>query len=553
MSAITLGTPRHRHAGAGAHPGGAVIIGFQDQGNLGMGYLASTLEAHHHRVELVEFRDPAESIVARVIAADPVVVGFSLIFQFYLPEYRTLIQHLRAAGIDVHFTMGGHYPSLCPDEVLELVPELDSVALYEGEYTLVELTAALRRGETWQEVPGLAWLADGAVVTSPDRGLAEHLDDLPLPMRFKEPERVLGWPTLPLLASRGCARRCSFCSIHTFYRGATGKTVRVRAPEKVADEMEMLADTQAVRIFLFQDDDFPLAGRPGDRFIAALTDEIRRRGLHERCIWKISCRAEYIEPETFSMMRDAGLYLVYMGLESGSAEGLEVLNKQITTSTNLQAVATLKSMDILVEYGFMLFDPSTTYGSVRENIAFLRTILADGSGGAVFCRMLPYGGTPIRERLRAEGRLRGDVKYPDYEFLDPRLGTYHSLLDAAVAPWIHGTGLSHQLNWAWHEVFVIRRLVGELDGLRGFETDLADLTRRSNAVLFDFVEETSLAFETGDTRPLLRHGLRAPRAELGSELLDLRNGFIADHQDAMLEALTATDGIHGPALMPQVF
>jgi radical SAM superfamily enzyme YgiQ (UPF0313 family) len=530
-----------------------VIIGFQDQGNLGMGYLASTLELHHHPVELVEFRDPADTIVERVLAADPVVVGFSLIFQFYLPEYRDLVRRLRAAGVDAHFTMGGHYPSLCPDEVLDLVPELDSVALYEGEYTLVELTAALRRGEDWHAVPGLAWTDGPELVRSPDRGLAEHLDDLPLPMRFTEPERVLGWPTLPLLASRGCARRCSFCSIHTFYRGATGRTVRVRAPEKVADEMEMLADRHAVRIFLFQDDDFPLAGRPGDRFIAALTDEIRRRGLHERCIWKISCRAEYVEPETFAAMRDAGLYLVYMGLESGSAEGLEVLNKQITTSTNLQAVATLTSLDILVEYGFMLFDPSTTFASVRENVAFLRTILADGSGGAVFCRMLPYGGTPIRERLRAEGRLRGDVKYPDYDFLDPRLGTYHALLDAAVGPWIHGTGLSHQLNWAWHEVFVIRRLVGELPGLHDFEVALADLSRRSNDVLLGFVEETSVAFEGGDSRPLLRHHLRKPRTRLGEELLELRNGFVADHQDAMLEALMATDGVRGPVLMPQVF
>ncbi len=529
-------------------------MGFQDQGNLGMGYLASTLEKFDHPVELIEFRDPADVTIERVLAADPVVVGFSLIFQFYLPEYRTLIQRMRAAGVTAHFTMGGHYPSLCPEEVLELVPELDSVALYEGEYTLVELTAALRRGEDWTLVPGLAWTDDaGELVHSPDRGLAEHLDDLPLPMRFKEAERVLGWPTLPLLASRGCARRCSFCSIHTFYRGATGKTVRVRAAAKVAEEMEMLADTQNVRIFLFQDDDFPLAGRPGQRFVAELTDEIKRRGLHERAIWKISCRAEYIEPEMFATLRDAGMYLVYMGLESGSAEGLEVLNKQITTETNHYAVATLKSLGILVEYGFMLFDPSTSFGSIRENITFLRAILADGSGGAVFCRMLPYGGTPIRERLRAEGRLRGDVKYPDYDFLDPRLGTYHSLLDAAVSPWIHGAGLSHQLNWAWHEVFVIRRLVGELPGLAGFESDLAGLTVRSNEVLFGFVEETSAAFETGDSRMLLRHNLREPRRVLGDELVELRNDFVADNQDAMLDALMATDGIHGPVLMPQVF
>ena len=553
MSSVTLGAPRHRRADDGGHPGGVVLIGFQDQGNLGMGYLASSLEAYDHPVELVEFRDDAEDTIARVRAATPVVVGFSLIFQYYLPEYRTLIQRLRAAGIDAHFTMGGHYPSLCPDEVLSLVPELDSVALYEGELTLVELTAALRRGENWRDVPGLAWLDDGELVKSPERALAEHLDDLPLPLRTKAPEHVLGWPTLPLLASRGCARRCSFCSIHTFYRGAPGRTVRVRAAAKVADEMELLADTQKVRIFLFQDDDFPLAGRPGQRFVAELTDEIRRRGLHERCIWKISCRAEYVEPEMFSTLREAGLYLVYMGLESGSDEGLEILNKQIGVQTNLHAVETLKSLDLLVEYGFMLFDPSSTFASVRENVGFLRTILDDGSGGAVFCRMLPYGGTPIRDRLRTEGRLRGDVKYPDYDFLDPRLNTYHALLNTAVGPWIHGSGLSHQFNWAWHEVFIIRRLVGELPGLNRFEADLAALTRRSNDVLFGFVEDSSIAFEEGDSRLLLRHGLEEPRRDLSEALLTLRNNFIADNQDAMLDALMATDGIHGPVLMPQVF
>ena len=507
MSSVTLGAPRYRRADDRGRPGGVVLIGFQDQGNLGMGYLASSLVAYDHPVELTEFRDDAASTTARVCDANPVVVGFSLIFQFYLPEYRTLIQRLRAAGIDAHFTMGGHYPSLCPDEVLSLVPELDSVALYEGELTLVELTAALRRGEDWHTVPGLAWLEGGRVRESPARALAENLDDLPLPLRTKAPDRVLGWPTLPLLASRGCARRCSFCSIHTFYRGAPGRTVRVRAAAKVADEMELLADTHKVRIFLFQDDDFPLAGRPGQRFVTQLTDEIRRRGLHERCIWKISCRAEYVEPEMFTTLREAGMYLVYMGLESGSDEGLEILNKKIDVETNLFAVETLKSLDLLVEYGFMLFDPSSTFASVRQNIAFLRKILADGSGGAVFCRMLPYGGTPIRDRLRDEGRLRGDVKYPDYDFLDARLNTYHALLNAAVGPWIHGNGLSHQFNWAWHEVFIIRRLVGELPGLPRFEADLAALARRSNDVLFDFVEASSIAFEKGDNQLLLRHRL----------------------------------------------
>ena len=101
--------------------------------------------------------------------------------------------------------------------------------------------------------------------------------------------------------------------------------------------------------------------------------------------------------------------------------------------------------------------------------------------------------------------------------------------------------------------FIIRRLVGELPGLAAFERRLAELTNRSNAVLFDFVEETSTAFENGDVELLLRNDLGTQRRDLGDHLVDLRNGFILDNQDALMDALTAADGIFGPALMPQVF
>ncbi len=107
--------------------------------------------------------------------------------------------------------------------------------------------------------------------------------------------------------------------------------------------------------------------------------------------------------------------------------------------------------------------------------------------------------------------------------------------------------MSHQFNWAWHEIFIIRRLVGELPGLGAFQRRLADLTNRSNAVLFDFVEETSTAFESGNVELLLRNDLGTQRRDLRDHLVHLRNGFILDNQDALLNALTAADGIFGPA------
>jgi len=422
------------------------LVGYQDQGNLGMGYLAAVLQQNGHTIEMIEVRDGPERIAARLTSRQPLLVGFSLIFQYFLPQFRRVATYLRSVGITSHFTIGGHYPSLCHDEVLRHFPELDSVVRYEGELTLLSLVERLRNGSNWRDIPGIAYLSGDQVVVTEPRALVQDLDSLPFPYRPYKPEQIGGFPTLPLLASRGCVRRCSFCSIHTFYRTAPGRVVRVRKPAQIIEEMLQLHSDYGVRIFLFQDDDFPLWGIRGQRWAEEIVERLQGSGLADRTVWKISCRAEYVQAELFSRLRDAGLFLIYMGIESGVEEGLEILHKQMTVDGNLTAVHTLKQLGILFSYGFMLFDPSSTFESVRENISFLRQIVGDGSAAATFCRMLPYGGTPIRDLLQREGRLRGDLTHPDYDFLDLRLNEYHRLLSQTVRPWIHNEGLSHQLR-----------------------------------------------------------------------------------------------------------
>ena len=531
-----------------------VLIGYQDQGNLGMGYLAAVLQEHGHSVELIDVRDGGERIAAQLCTRQPLVVGFSLIFQFFLPQFRRVATKLRQAGVTSHFTIGGHYPSLCHTEVFPNFPELDSVVRYEGELTIIDLVERLRAGDDWRETPGIAYLRDGEVALSEPRALVHDLDTLPLPYRPYEALEICGFRTLPLLASRGCARRCSFCSIHTFYRTAPGKVVRVRAPDKVVEEMVYLNQQRGVRVFLFQDDDFPLWGRAGRRWVDELAGRMHDAGLADNTIWKISCRAEYVEPELFSMLREAGLFLVYMGIESGVDAGLEVLHKQMTVEQNLAGVRILKESGLLFSYGFMLFDPSSTFESVRENVGFLRQIVGDGSAAATFCRMLPYGGTPIRDRLQEEGRLRGDVTHPDYVFLDLRLNEYYRLLHRAVGPWISDKGVSHELTWAGEELETINRLVPEAQGVAPYREALAALTAESNEQLFRLVEESSLAFEQHGDRE--GAGLDISRSRALTEgtrqrMLAVRNAFVAANVDALIDA-TRVDAMTGPVLAPQV-
>jgi anaerobic magnesium-protoporphyrin IX monomethyl ester cyclase len=254
----------------------------------------------------------------------------------------------------------------------------------------------------------------------------------------------------------------------------------------------------------------------------------------------MNCRADAVDRELFIKMRDAGLYLVYMGLESGSEEGLETLHKQITVAQNLKAVETLKSIGLMFEYGFMLLDPSSTFESVRENLNFLRTILADGCLPVTFCRMLPYDGTPIKDELVRTGRLRGDVCNPDYDFLDPRLADFYEGLRSVVdvRGWIHGyQALTFQLNWAWHEVAVMQRLFPALPGMAAYEKRLRKITKESNERLLQVVEDISYSFSEGRENRWDPVEVDNYRVQFLADLLKARDAYVYRHQRILLSAL----------------
>jgi anaerobic magnesium-protoporphyrin IX monomethyl ester cyclase len=517
-----------------------MLVGFQRQSNLGLGYLASSLRHQGYEVQVFDFEIDRARLLETAKTLDPILIGFSLIFQSYVTWFGSLIRHLRDGGVSCHFTMGGHFPSLSPERTLELLPELDSVVRFEGEDTLLELVDFLSTGRDWRGLLGMAYRHEGAVVMSPMRPLVEDLDRLPYPERTFTRNAILGRYATPMLASRGCARTCSFCSIHMFYRTAPGRIVRTRKPAEVVREMRMLLEQHGISVFLFQDDDFPLFGPVWRRWTREFLAELQRNRLPGKVAWKINCRADAVEPELFAHMRDAGLYMVYMGLESGTEEGLKTLHKQITVEQNLRAVEILKRIGLIFEFGFMLLDPSSTFESVRANVEFLRTIVGDGSAGVTFGKMVPYDGTPIKDELERTGRLRGDVSKPDYDFLDPRLTGFYKAISHIidVTGWTHGySALSPQLNFAWDEVAILEQLFPIVPDLPAYKTGLREITAASNAVLLQVIDDTS--YTVSDGRPELwsADDLQSRCRSFADRLVSTRDAFILRNQELLLEAL----------------
>lgn len=474
-----------------------IFIAYQDQENLGVGYLSSMLLSKGFDVETFDFAMKKDEIYNKVNNADPFIVGFSLIFQYHTFKLRGLAAYLRKRGIDSHFTVGGHYPSLRFEDILNVVPDLDSVVRFEGELTICELAESLSKNKDWKKIKGIAYRRAGKAVSNELRPLIKDLDTLPFPLRRKRRKyQCMGKNYTYIIASRGCIRNCSFCSIRKFYGTPPGGLRRSRTPSNVVKEIKELYEKDESSIFLFQDDDFFLPGRLGRKWVLDFISELEEEKLANRILWKISCRSDEVEFDLFKKMKKVGLFLTYLGIESGNHTGLKVLNKQLSIEDNIQAVDVLNKLEIQYDFGFMFFDPSSTFESIRQNTKFLRRICGDGSSPAVLGRTLPYAGTDIEKSLLSEERLKGSIIAPDYNFFDPRLDRYSEFMLRTFRDWMFTQmGMLAKLRWHRFEVAVLKKFYPFAKGIPEYEDFLREVIASSNSLFLDIADKAATIFE----------------------------------------------------------
>lgn len=508
-----------------------VFIAYQDQENLGVGYLVSYLEQEGYSSKIIDWKKDPEFIYSTISEIDPVLVGFSLIFQYDFNKLCMLSSYLRERGITCHFTVGGHYPSLRYETFLDNAISIDSVVRFEGEQTLAELVKTLEEAGNWRTLPGIAYAENSSCFSNKLRPLIEDLDTLPYPKReHSDFYSCMDVKFTSLLGSRGCYRNCSFCSIRAFYGAPPGKLRRTRSPENIVDEMLDLYK-KGVKIFLFQDDDFFSPGTSGKEWANSLYIELKKREFSNDILWKINCRADEVELEFFKMLREVGLYMVYLGIESGSEEGLRLMNKQLSVSDNLNAVETLKKLEMTYDFGFMLFDPMSSFTNLRENIDFLRAICMDGSVPITFCKMLPYAGTPIERQLVEEGRLVGGITDPDYRFLSPMVDGYYDFVTKTFNEYMGPQGLSQVLRWHINELNVIKKFYRLPKGYSEYIEAFKRIISSSNRAALDALESGLEVFESG----YIDYG----------ELRDIQVGLIDKHRNLTSSLRKQMAVLHG--------
>ena len=303
----------------------------------------------------------------------PEAVLVTCTMTYWYPGVQTAVELVRETFGSVPVILGGIYATLCPEHA-RAESGADFVVTGPGEKTLPAVLRDI--------------LGDGAVDASPAP------DDDPLPAPAFDLLRDKSW--LPLLTSRGCPYRCTFCASRLLY-----PEFRKRSLVSVLAEVESASRSYGTRQFAFYDDALFV---DRDRHIGPILEEVVRRGLDLAFHAPNGVHIREIDDGFARLLRRAGVRTLFLSQESLDAELVAAKTPKLATGDLERALVALEGAGYRrEEVGVYLLAglPGQSAESVRESIRRVRRL------GAVprLSYFSPIPGTEEWEALVRAGRM----------------------------------------------------------------------------------------------------------------------------------------------------
>jgi len=333
-------------------------------------------------------------------------------------------------------TLGNVHATFCYDEILAHDHEsVDYIVRGEGEVTLVQLFDCLNAGDDPQKVNGLAFWRDGGVVATPTAPYIHDLDSLPLAWDLVE------WPIYRYRAkhdarlaiistSRGCKQQCSFCSQQLFWN----RSWRARSPENVISELELLSSRYGVEVAMLSDE-IPTYDR--ERWVRILDLMIERR-VPVKLLMETRVDDILRDADIMDKYRLAGVDHIYVGVEAGSQETLDLFKKDTQVAQSKQAIDLINNADIVSETSFVLGMPDDTPESIALTVELAKHYNPDM---AFFLAIAPW---PYAELYPQLEEYVATKDYRKYNLVEPVLKPKHMTLEQ----------LGHELGRASQQFFM---------------------------------------------------------------------------------------------------
>ncbi|MCP4639179.1 MAG: B12-binding domain-containing radical SAM protein [bacterium] len=363
--------------------------------NLGLAYLAATLEAAGHTVQIID-ELAGQKTDTELDGFSPDLVGVSFMTMHAPHAYAIADRIRRDRGIPV--VAGGAHPTAMPEEAMQ---HFDCVLRGEAEHTF---PALLDEGRV-----------EGIVECAPP----DDLDALPMPRRdlldlegyATSGDELAGFSyrTLGVITSRGCPYHCTFC-----VNSKRETCLRFHGPERVVEEVRYLADRYHIESVAFYDE---LMATDRERF-AAICEGMIAHGL-DRLKWECQVHPRMVDTDLLPLMKRAGCVQVAVGFESGSQRILDVIDKNTLVEGNIEAARRVKEAGLRLRGCFIVGAPGETPDDIEKTETFIHEACIDFASVHF---LTPMPGTVLFDRF-ADRILASGIPWDRFTAGDPETFT----------------------------------------------------------------------------------------------------------------------------------
>ncbi len=384
---------------------------------LGLGYISATLKNAGYQVDCLNLnhhKGLIEDITTNAlqkqdydyICTGTVSSGFIFI--------EKIITAVRLHKSNPKIILGGLIITGEPNFIFNALKP-DFAVIGEGEETIIELLEYLEKKGNLAEVKGIGYRDENNnIIFTQQREQIKNIDTIPIPdyegfgyeekLDNEHPNEfyhntLLDYShTYPIIASRGCPYKCTFCYHYNRYVG--------RSIDAVMKELNIMVKRYKINSIMIYDECFTLEKSRMYEFCKRMKE--LREDISWHLQWECQLTVKTLDIEILKTMKDAGCVSVAYGFESYSPKVLKSMNKPITPYEINRALHETLDAKMSVLANFIFGDVAETKETAKETLDYWK----DNCKGQINLDFVkPYPNSELYKHCFEKGLLKDKLDF----------------------------------------------------------------------------------------------------------------------------------------------
>jgi len=386
---------------------------------LGLLYIGTYCKQKGYSVKIIDM-DPQKidlkNIKGHIKKIKPKIVGIAYMHA-YMPNIIKLSNTIKEVK-NIPIVLGGSNVELFYKQILK-EPSIDYVIYGDGEISTKQLLDYIIRNKgKLKNISGLIYKTRSNIIRNKGPAIIENLDSIPFPDRDLIDNRlyfnVLADynPTMSIITSRGCSYKCKICR-------PSFRILRRRSPANVINEIKFIGNNFKKYDIEFWDETFNLP----KKWVIEFCEEVIKNDITIR--WRARCRSDLVDERLIKKMKEAGCYLISLGIESVNRGMLDFFNKGFNVKDVIDVIEIIKKNNIYVHGYFIIGSPTETKKEMLNTISFAKDSKLDY---ATFSILHPTPGTELSKIALVKNWIKDPGIVKDIKKFNSFIGTNNFLL-----------------------------------------------------------------------------------------------------------------------------